>query len=111
MLSRQAELECTCETLSVEVQKLQVLLDDLTMDYVVPLRLAAEHRDYERVRHLALCQSSRADILCSLCSDVVDGMRGYLGEVLTQDDETNNGIHATERGGRGAGGQAAKGAC
>lgn len=96
MLSRQAELECTVEVLSVEIQKLQVLLDDLTQDYVAPLRGAVERREMDKVQYLTFCESSRADVLCSLCSDVLDNMRGYIGEALKIDSTGASETHKDE---------------
>ncbi len=111
MLSKQAEMECTLEMLRLEIQKLQVLVDDITQDFVEPLRGAVERQEQFRVDYLINCESFRASVRCMLCADVIDNARGMLGEVFTLDDETNNGIHATERGGRSAGAPATKGAC
>lgn len=111
MLSKQAEMECTLEVLRLEIKKLQVLVDDITQDFIEPLRGAVERQEQFRVDYLINCESFRASVRCMLCNDVIDNARHMLGEVFTLDDETDNGLHARERGGGSCGAGEAKGAC
>lgn len=98
MLSKQAEMECTLEMLRLEIQKLQVLVDDITQDFIEPLRGAVERQEQFRVDYLVNCESFRASVRCMLCNDVIDNARHMLGEVFTLDDATNKERHAGERG-------------
>ena len=76
------ELLLALETIEIELQKLDVLLDDVQTNFVGRIVVAADRRDVENVYIIAACDATRADIRCSLMADVLSDAHRYVAEAL-----------------------------
>ena len=72
----------TLETLETELQKIDVLLDDVQTDFVGRMAVAADRHDVETVYCLAACEANRADIRCSLMAGVLSDAHVHIAEAL-----------------------------